>query len=78
MAVHKIDRGSIEYTQISAITGDSYKERYLYYQLKLAIAKAKSIDIIVSFLMELGVRMLLKDLQGALDRGVHIRILTGN
>ena len=35
-----------------------YKNRYLYYQLKLAIAQAKSIDIIVSFLMESGVRML--------------------
>ena len=48
----KIDNSSIEYTQINAITGDSYKDRYLYYQLKLAITKAKSIDIIVSFLME--------------------------
>lgn len=78
MAVQKKDSSSIEYTQINAITGDSYKDRYLYYQLKLAITKAKSIDIIVSFLMESGVRMLLKDLRGALDRGVHIRILTGN
>ena len=78
MAVQKTDISSIEYTQINAITGDSYKDRYLYYQLKLAITKAKSIDIIVSFLMESGVRMLLKDLRGALDRGVHIRILTGN
>jgi HKD family nuclease len=28
--------------------------------------------------MESGVRMLLKDLKGALDRGVSLRILTGN
>lgn len=36
------------------------------------------VDIIVSFLMESGVRMILKDLQSALERGVKIRILTGN
>ena len=32
--------------------------------------KANKIDIIVSFLMESGVRMILKDLKAALDRGV--------
>nr|WP_330395650.1 DEAD/DEAH box helicase family protein [Tyzzerella sp. An114] len=42
------------------------------------MAKADRIDIIVSFLMESGVRMILKDLKSALDRGVNIRILTGN
>jgi len=42
------------------------------------MAKAKQIDIIVSFLMESGVRMLLNDMKRALDRGVRIRILTGN
>ena len=42
------------------------------------MAKAKQIDIIVSFLMESGVRMLLNDMKRALDRGVKIRILTGN
>lgn len=61
-----------------AMTGDNYKSRYLYYQLKMSIARADRIDIIVSFLMESGVRMLLKDLKKALDRGVHIRLLTGN
>ena len=40
--------------------------------------KADRIDIIVSFMMESGVRMILKDLKSALDRGVQIRVLTGN
>lgn len=63
---------------INVITGDNNKNRQLYYQLKRSIAKADRIDIIVSFLMESGVRMILKDLKSALDRGVSIRILTGN
>lgn len=63
---------------INVITGDNNKNRQLYYQLKRSIAKADRIDIIVSFLMESGVRMILKDLKSALDRGVNIRILTGN
>lgn len=36
------------------------------------------IDSIVSFLMESGVEMLLKDLKLALDREASIRIPTGN
>ncbi len=63
---------------INVITGDNNKNRQLYYQLKRSIAKADRIDIIVSFLIESGVRMILKDLKSALDRGVSIRILTGN
>ena len=63
---------------INVITGDNNKNRQLYYQLKRSIAKANRIDIIVSFFMESGVRMILKDLKSALDRGVSIRILTGN
>ena len=61
-----------------AMTGDRNLQRQLYYQLIQSISGAKKIDIIVSFLMESGVRMLLKDLKVALDRGVSIRILTGN
>lgn len=60
------------------MTGDKNKSRYLYYQLKMSMKKAKKIDIIVSFLMESGVRMIIKDLQAALNRGVQVRILTGN
>lgn len=60
------------------MTGDRNRERFLYYQLKMSIRQAKRIDIIVSFLMESGVRMILKDLGEALDRGVQVRLLTGN
>ena len=60
------------------MTGDQNQSRFLLYQLRLSMAQAKRIDIIVSFLMESGVRMLLKDLKAALNRGAKIRILTGN
>lgn len=60
------------------MTGDKNRNRFLYYQLKMSMLKADKIDIIVSFLMESGVRMILKDLKTALDRGVQVRILTGN
>lgn len=62
----------------NVMTGDKNKARFLYYQLKMSMTRAERIDIIVSFLMESGVKMILKDLQAALDRGVQIRILTGN
>lgn len=62
----------------SVMTGDRNKNRFLLYQLKTSMRKARQIDIIVSFLMESGVRMLLNDLRDALDRGVQIRLLTGN
>lgn len=62
----------------AVMTGDRNRSRFLYYQLKMSIQKAVRIDIIVSFLMESGVKMILKDLQTALDRGAQIRILTGN
>ncbi len=64
-----------EYSYQNAITGDS---RFLYYQLKISILSADRIDIIISFLMESGVRLILDDLKKALERGVKIRILTGN
>ncbi len=62
----------------AVMTGDRNRNRFLYYQLKMSMLKADRIDIIVSFLMESGVRMLLNDLKTALDRGVQVRILTGN
>lgn len=67
---------TVETTDV--MTGDRNRKRFLYYQLKMSMREAARIDIIVSFLMESGVRMILKDLQAALDRGVQIRILTGN
>ncbi|MCD7764210.1 MAG: DEAD/DEAH box helicase family protein [Lachnospiraceae bacterium] len=71
-----ISEAPVERTNV--ITGDRYAERFLYYQLKISIAHAEQIDIIVSFLMESGVRMILRDLEGALNRGARIRVLTGN
>ena len=70
------DEFKIESTDV--MTGDRNRNRFLYYQLKVSISRANKIDIIVSFLMESGVRMLLKDLKAALDRDVQVRILTGN
>lgn len=61
-----------------AMTGGSDKRRQLYYQLIQSMKKAESVDIIVSFLMESGVKMLLQELENTLKRGAKIRILTGN
>ena len=82
----KVDFGEGQETQLqietvaptAVMTGDRDRSRFLYYQLKMSMQKAVRIDIIVSFLMESGVKMILKDLRAALDRGVQIRILTGN
>ncbi len=70
------NRFAIESTDV--MTGDRNRSRFLYYQLKMSISKANQIDIIVSFLMESGVKMLIKDLKAALNRGAQVRILTGN
>ena len=61
-----------------AITGGQDQRMYLYYQLINSLKQADSVDIVVSFLMEPGVRMLLGELDNALKRGAKIRILTGN
>lgn len=74
----KLDIDETQIEQTDVMTGDNNRNRYLYYQLKLSMLHAKRIDIIVSFLMESGVRLILNDLKTALDRGVQIRILTGN
>lgn len=60
------------------MTGGQDKRMYLYYQLIQSLKKAESVDIIVSFLMESGVKMLLEELDNALNRGAKVRILTGN
>ncbi|OOM78318.1 UvrABC system protein B [Clostridium puniceum] len=59
----------------NASTGN---ENQLYLKLRESIKKAKAIDIIVSFLMDSGVKMILEDLKEAIDRNVSIRILTGS
>lgn len=68
----------LEVPTTSVMTGDRDKSRYLLYQLQHSLRKAKQVDIIVSFLMESGVKLLLKDLSQALERGARVRILTGN
>ncbi|KHD37130.1 DNA helicase [Clostridium acetobutylicum] len=60
---------------LNCITGDT---NHLLPQLKASITKAKSIDIIVAFFMESGVKLIVKDLKEAVNKGVPIRILTGN
>lgn len=60
-----IDGLQIECTNV--MTGDKNRNRFLYYQLKMSILKANKIDIIVSFLIESGVRMILKDLKAAFN-----------
>lgn len=74
----KIDNSELQIESTNVMTGDRNRSRFLYYQLKMSMRKANRIDIIVSFLMESGVRMILNDLKAALDRGVQVRILTGN
>lgn len=76
--VEKIELDELQIESTDVMTGDRNRNRFLYYQLKMSMLKADKIDIIVSFLMESGVRMILKDLKAALDRGVQVRILTGN
>lgn len=60
---------------LNCITGG---DDHLYSRLRESISKASKISIIVSFLMESGVRMLTDDLKEAAERGVNIRILCGN
>ncbi|MBR1740369.1 MAG: DEAD/DEAH box helicase family protein, partial [Lachnospiraceae bacterium] len=67
-----------EVQSTDVMTGDSDKRMYLYYQLIGSLKKADSVDIIVSFLMESGVKLLLHELENAVKRGAKIRILTGN
>lgn len=58
--------------------GGDIPANHLLTYLEKSIKSADSIDIIVSFLMESGVRLLLPALKNALDRGAAIRLLTGN
>ena len=68
----------LEEYDTDVMTGDRDKRMYLYYQLVNSMKRADRFDIILSFLMESGVKMLLKDLDQAMKRGAKIRILTGN
>lgn len=72
----KVLEKEIDYNTIitsNSITGD---KDHIYPKLKQSFKTSTTIDIIVSFLMESGVKLLLQDLKEALNRGVKIRILT--
>ena len=60
---------------LNCITGN---HDHLYKHIKQSLHTAKSIDIIVSFLMESGVKLLQKDLEEIANKNIPIRILTGN
>ena len=75
--IDKVYEKSIDYNNANSNTSTGDKD-YLYPKLKQSFKTATSIDIIVSFLMESGVKLLIQDLKEALNRGVKIRILTGN
>lgn len=77
-SAEKVNIGYENEYSTDAMTGGPDKRRQLYYQLIRSMKKAESVDIIVSFLMESGVRMLLKELEHTLKRRAKIRILTGN
>ena len=77
-SAEKLNIDLVEEYSTDVMTGDRDKRMYLYYQLIRSLKKAESVDIIVSFLMESGVKMLLEELDNALKRGARIRILTGN
>ena len=75
--VISVKEKTIQEEQINLNTSTGDKD-HLYPKLKQSFKTAITIDIIVSFLMESGVKLLLQDLKEALGRGVNIRILTGN
>ena len=60
---------------LNCITGHN---DHLYKHIQQSIHTATSIDIIVSFLMESGVKLIQKDLEAIKDKNIPIRILTGN
>lgn len=76
--IRRMDDIQFDIGPCEVMTGGRDKNRFLLYQLRLSMLKAEQIDIIVSFLMESGVRLILDDLKQALERGVKVRILTGN
>ena len=58
-------------------SGGEKESNKLIHPIKQSIAHANQIDLVVSFLMESGVRLLLEDLRDAMNRQVPIRILCG-
>ena len=61
-------RNYMEEYSTDVMTGGRNERMQLYYQLVQSLQKAESVDIIVSFLMESGVKLLLDELENALQR----------
>lgn len=66
-----------EYTMKSVKSITGYDD-YLYEHMKKSFERAKKVDIIVSFLMESGVKLIVEELKLLKERKIPIRILTGN
>ena len=77
-SAEKVKMNLPENISTDVMTGGVDERMYLYSRLVGSLKKADGVDIVVSFLMESGVKMLLEDLDHALQRGAKIRILTGN
>lgn len=74
----KMNLDAAEWYSTDVMTGGADRRMYLYYQLVQSLKRAESVDIVVSFLMESGVKLLLQELENTLKRGAKLRILTGN
>lgn len=70
------DSNHITYNNENVITGDD--KNFLAYKLNQSIKRAEKIDIIVSFLMESGIKLIIKDIEEAINRGVQVNVLTGD
>ena len=66
------------YTDNNVCTGNDRYRDHLLGHILVSMRKAENMDIIVSFLMESGVRLILNELKSATERGAAIRILTGS
>ena len=72
---NKLNKG---YSEAKAFLGGQNSEEQLISDLKNSLLYANGIDIIVSFLMESGVKLLINVLKEAINKGTKIRILTGS
>ena len=77
MAEYSIKKEELDLLNYSTdvMTGGVEERMQLYYQLANSLSKANSVDIIVSFLMESGVKLLLKDLENTLKEGLAFGFL---
>jgi len=73
--IEDIGKNYILYKSENVITGDN---DFLLNKLIQSIKRADKIDITVSFIMESGIKMLLRDLLEAVKRGAEVNILTCN